>query len=161
MMKIAVELPNGARIEFEGENEEFRLFTAFLTKPPELIEGLGSMAAASNVPSLLGGNAKPDALPAGDPLDPKHVAERLRSVGASTDIERVTVMAQLAVDAGRDGIDYATVERLYSDLGLRKPPRFTKTFSNAKTKNYVKSVSQGVWRPTVPGENFAKLGHRA
>jgi len=160
MMKISLELPNGARIEFEGENEEFKLFTAFLAKPPELVEGLGSMSAQKGIPAPTGANRATAELETGDPLAPQNVAERLKAVGASTDIERVTVMAQLAVDAGREGLDYATVERLYLDLGLKKPSRFTKTFSNAKTRNLVKSVSQGVWRPTVPGENFARLGHR-
>lgn len=70
-------------------------------------------------------------------------------------------MAQAAVEAGKEGIDYETVTRLYNDLGYKKPSRFTKTFSNARIKNYVKNVGQGMWRPTVPGENFAKLGIRS
>jgi hypothetical protein len=160
MMKISLELPNGARIEFEGGNEEFKLFTDFLADPPELVDGLGSMTPQLAAAAVQNANVKPAELGPADPLDPQHVAERLKAVSASTDIERVTVMAQLAVEAGRDGIDYRTVEQLYGDLGLKKPPRFTKTFSNAKTRNLVKSVSQGIWRPTVPGENFARLGHR-
>src|SRR5437870_1525036 len=101
MMKIAVELPNGARIEFEGENEEFKVFTAFLAKPPELVEGLGSMAsAASGTPGLPGDQGKQGELPPGNTLDPQYVMERIRAVGATSDIEKVTVMAQLAVEAG-------------------------------------------------------------
>jgi hypothetical protein len=160
-MKITLELPNGARIDFEGDEADFERFTKFLANPPALVEGLGSIPASTALSLPSRGDASGGELPAGDPLDSRLIAERLKAVGAATDIERVTVMAQAAVEAGREGIDYATVTRLYDDLGIRKPSRFTKTFSNAKTRNLVKSVSQGVWRPTVPGENFARLGHRS
>jgi hypothetical protein len=159
-MKITLELANGDKIAFEGDEADFERFNKWLAKPPALVEKLGATPApASRALPGNGGTANKE-LEAGDALDPRIVAERIKAVGAATDIEKVTVMAQAAVDAGREGLDYATVERLYSDLGFKKPPRFTKTFSNAKTRNLVKSVSQGVWRPTVPGENFARLGIR-
>ena len=70
-------------------------------------------------------------------------------------------MAQAAVDAGLEGIDFATAEQLYGDLGIRKPLRFPKAFSNAKTRGLVKNVKRGVWAPTVQGENYARYGEDA
>jgi hypothetical protein len=70
----------------------------------------------------------------------------------------VTVIAQLAVEAGREGVDYDTLNRLYAELGLKKPALFpTKTLSNAKYSKLV-TVKPGIWKPTLKGENFAK-GH--
>ena len=95
----------------------------------------------------------------GSPLNPANVAAQLDAVGARSDQERITVMAQLAVDGGSDGIDYETLNNLYGELGLKKPAQFpTKTLSNAKYAGLMKMVSQGIWRPTYIGENFAK-GH--
>jgi hypothetical protein len=94
-----------------------------------------------------------------DKLAPAQVLERLVSVGAANDQERVTVMGQLAVEAGKEGIDYPTLEELFQELGLRKPAQFpSKTLSNARASNLMKKVKPGVWRPTYRGENFAK-GH--
>jgi hypothetical protein len=85
----------------------------------------------------------------------------MQAVGATTDIERVAVLAQLAVEAGRPGIDAATADDLYEELGYPKPPRWSRTFFNAKQRNFVRMQGRGVYRPTVQGENFARLGHRA
>lgn len=67
------------------------------------------------------------------------------------------MMAQLAVENGKEGIDYPTLENLFSELALRKPAQFpAKTLSNAGSSGLMKKVKQGVWRPTYRGENFAK-----
>ena len=66
-------------------------------------------------------------------------------------------MAQLAVDTGKEGIDYPTLNLLYTELGLPKPAQFpTKTLANAKNSGLMRMVKQGVWRPTLRGENFAR-----
>ncbi|TMK76962.1 MAG: hypothetical protein E6G45_11405 [Actinobacteria bacterium] len=83
--------------------------------------------------------------------------ERLEKVEAANDQERVTVMAQLAVESGRPGVDYRTIIELYTELGLPKPAQFpAKTFSNAKASGLVKLVKPGLWKPTFRGENFAR-----
>jgi hypothetical protein len=155
-MKLGLELPSGLRITFEGDDASFDRFTAFLGDVPGLIESFG-------VHELPGGEGENAAQlpPGGDALSPRLVDERIRAVGATTDIERVTVLAQLAVEGGRDGIDYDTAARIYTDLGLPKPPRWSRTFANAKTRNLVRSAARGLWRPTIQGENFARLGHRS
>ena len=70
-------------------------------------------------------------------------------------------MAHLAQQSGLAGIDYAMVDRIYTDLGMRKPTKMRATFSNAKQKGYVRSVGNGAWAVTVVGENFARHGIRA
>jgi len=154
-MKISLKLANGAELDFEGDGAEFERVSRFLEAPPDSLTaappargpGLG------NAPGDPNGGSESDA-----PLrlEPATVAERLEQVGARTDQERVTVMAQLAMESGAEGLDYASVEVLYTELAFRKPSRFAKTFSNAKTSGLVKSVKPGVWRPTYRGENYAR-----
>ncbi len=93
-----------------------------------------------------------------DSLDPRAVAKTIERIGAKTDIERVTVIAQAAVDAGLPGIEYDAIDKLYGDMGIEKPARFAKAFSNAKGRGLVKSVKHGTWAPTVQGENYARFG---
>lgn len=161
-MKIELHLPSGLRITFEGDEAAFDRFTQFLTEPPSFVESLGHGPAlqAPDQPLELRAPSGEDAEPVDDALSPRGLHDRLARVGATTDIERVTVIAQAAVEAGKEGLDYSTVDRLYVELGLRKPARWPKTFANAKTRNLVRSVGQGVWRPTVVGENFARFGTR-
>ncbi len=161
-MKIELETPSGLKITFEGDENSFKLFTGFLTELPGLADTLGASTAAQALP----GPDRPDADEElegahADPLDPRHVASRLDAVEAKSDIDRITVMAQLAVDADRDGLDYELAARLFEDLGYPKPPRWAKTFSNAKARGYLRSAGErGVWRPTVQGENFARYGRK-
>lgn len=159
-MKISLKLASGATLEFEGDGEEFERISAFLSNPPPALTASAPVSAQAVIPAGvqhgdLGGEGLGEEVP---PLDARNVATRLEGVGARSDMERVTVMAQLAVEAGEDGLDYGTVGRLYTELGFRKPPRFPKTFSNAKTAGLLRSVKYGLWRPTVKGENYA-LGH--
>jgi hypothetical protein len=155
-MKISLKLANGATLEFEGDSAEFERISEFLAEPPE---SLTAEAPPGVVPKTVrstsfGGN---DQGSDGDKLDPAFVAAQLEHVGAVNDQERVTVMGQLAVESGRDGVDYATLETLFSELALRKPAQFpAKTLSNARASGLMKKVKQGIWRPTYRGENFAK-----
>ncbi len=152
-MKIALKLANGATLDFEGDAEEFERLSAFLEEPPDsLTAGVpaGLLSAAT-------GGSGDGSTPA--PLDPETVAGRLEQVGARTDQERVTVMAQLAMESGKEGIDYGALEHLFAELALRKPARFpTATLANAKASGLVRMVKPGIWRTTHVGENFAK-GH--
>jgi hypothetical protein len=152
-MKIQVKLPNGAELDFEGDQDEFERVTAFLSDPPEAMN-VPAREQTENPEGKEGdgeGNGGETAS-----LEPAFVAERLNMVGASTDIDRVTVIAQLAVEAGMAGADYQLAERLYTELGFRKPSRFTKAVANAKSRNLVRTVGQGIWKPTYLGENYAR-----
>jgi hypothetical protein len=155
-MKITIRHPAGLEIAFEGEPPEFDRFTSFLTELPAFVGTLGPIAAEQH--HLNPGDGVP--VPAGV-IDARAVGEQIAAVGAATDIEKVTVMAHFAQESGTDGIDYAAVNRLYTELGMRKPTKLRATFSNAKQKGYVRSVGNGAWATTVAGENFARHGLRA
>lgn len=155
-MKISLKLANGATLEFEGDSTEFERISEFLAEPPE---SLTAEAVPAVTPKTVGNTpfGGMDESGSGDKLNPAFVAARLEQVGAANDQERVTVMAQLAVENGKEGIDYPTLENLFSELALRKPAQFpAKTLSNAGSSGLMKKVKQGVWRPTYRGENFAK-----
>ena len=158
-MKISLELPSGLRITFEGDESEFEQFTGFLADVPGFVESLGLPVGTRDEQGFDDGLEDEDTGGA-DPLAARSVEARFRKVGATTDIERVTVIAQLAVEAGREGVDYDTTDRLFEELGHPKSPRWSRTFFNAKERNLVRSVGRGLWRPTIHGENFARLGHR-
>jgi hypothetical protein len=167
-MKIVVRHPNGIERTFEGTDEE-------LTKAADLIPGfvdgfrVGQPARADTPPGETpedetgersdgeegGGEALyPEA------LDPAQLHARFSEVNATTDIERVTVLAQAAVDAGMEGLDYETVADLYRKLGLRMPGKWRSTFSNAQNRGYIYSVGRGKWKPTPAGYNLARLGEK-
>ena len=152
-MRLTIRHPAGLEISFEGDEAEFERFTRFLADPPSLVGILSAEAPVGETHQTL------PPPPAGA-IRPQGVAERMRAVGASSDVERVTVMAQLAVEAGRDGIDYPEVNRLFEALGERKPANLRQTFANAKRSGFVRSAGQGRWAPTVVGENFGRLGTR-
>lgn len=157
MIKIELELPSGLRIFFEGDEAGFDRFTRFLSELPGFVESLALPAASSAPPT-----SEELETPASEngELSARSVADRLSAVNAGSDIERVTVFAQLAVEAGREGIDYETCDRLYTELGIPKPSRWARTFFAAKQRNLVRSVGRGLWKPTIQGENMARLGHR-
>lgn len=93
-------------------------------------------------------------------VDFGYIQGRLDEVGARTDVERITVMAQVAVDAGAPGIDVQTAENWYRELALRMPGVWRSTFSNAATRGYLRNAGRGMWRTTAAGENFARRGER-
>src|SRR5438132_8109434 len=103
-MKISLKLANGAILDFEGDAAEFERLTGFLASPPDSL----TAAAPAGAPEAGGGPGEDGA----GSLDPSYVEERLEKIGARTDQERVTVMAQLAMESGREGIDYETLEHL-------------------------------------------------
>jgi hypothetical protein len=170
MLKISLRHPSGLEIDFEGDGEEFDRFAAFLSDKLSGLIGVAGPPRAGNgtvlaldppsdtsdtaddeLPVVLGQNGQ---------IDARALGAQLERLDARTEIERVTVIAQAAIDAGLEGIDYDTIPRIYDDLGIPKPPRFAKAFSNAKDRGFVKSVKGGVWAPTVQGENFARYGKR-
>ncbi len=176
MIKIALRHPSGLELEFEGDSNEFSTFTQFLSASGgTLLQILNpAIEPKSATPELkatgngagtsVDENAEPaDAtvpMGADGEIDARAVSARVAHLQATTDIERVTIIAQAAIDAGLDGIDYDTIEGLYGDLGIPKPARFAKAFSNAKQRGLVKSVKFGVWAPTVQGENYALYGRK-
>lgn len=166
MMKVMIKLPSGLELSFEGDESSFDRFTSLLTDMPGFVETLGAQLPAGDEhgSGSNGGGGEFDhgsngGGDGGHPLDPKVLSARFTRVGATTDIERVTVIAQAGMEAGMDGVDFATASRVYDALALRKPAKWKAAFGNAKTKGYVQSAGAiGRWKPTVPGENFAN-GH--
>lgn len=170
-MKIVIRHPNGSEHTFEGTEEEF-------AKAVDLIPGFEEGFKLDDRPRRKrrelddpdpeeheqdeededaeenGSGLSPDA------LDPTKLHARFSEVNATTDIERVTVLAQAAVDAGMDGLDYETVADLYKKLGLRMPGKWRSTFSNAQNRGYIYSVGRGKWKPTPAGYNLARLGEK-
>ena len=73
-------------------------------------------------------------------LDPTRLHARFSEVEATTDIERVAVLALAVVEAGLEGLDTKTAEDLYRKLGLRMPLKWRSTFSNAAAKAYIYSA---------------------
>jgi hypothetical protein len=159
MMKVMIKLPSGLELSFEGDEPSFDRFTALLTDMPGFVETLGAGQIPDDTANNGQGALEPSPGRSDNALDPKAIAERFTRVGASTDIDRVTVIAQAAMEAGMDGVDFVTAERIYDALALRKPAKWKAAFGNAKSRGYVQSAGAiGRWKPTVPGENFAK-GH--
>jgi hypothetical protein len=160
-MRIAIQ--NGAaKLEFEGEPEEFDRLTSLLEIPSDLLVGARPNGPATSALATPESGTDEDALdeaPAGE-IDARILAERLDEVGAKSDIYRVTVMAQAAVDAGMEGIGYKLAERLFIELGLRRPTNIGGTFQNAKGRGLVRLAARGIWVPTIAGENYARLGHK-
>lgn len=150
-MKITIELPGPVSLTFEGDGEEFERFTGFVSELPELIGEIGPVA-----PTELGAGGEGAARDeTGSPLEPAVLQARFARVGASNDIERVTVIAQAAVEAGREGAVFEMADTTYTALALSKPARWKVTFGNARSKGYLQNVGRGIYKPTVPGENFA------
>ena len=154
-------------LEFEGGLQEFERLAKAVEIPRDL---LASIRAASGPKRRLAeqgagkekekheGGDEPDT-PTGE-IDVRELAEQLGTLGAKSDIDRVTVMAHAAHEAGLAGIDYDAAERLFVELGERKPSRIRATFQNAKARGLVRPAGRGTWAPTVAGENYARLGHK-
>jgi hypothetical protein len=162
-MKLSLTLPTGLKIEFEGDPDDFDRFSGLIERLPALTETLG---AAPPVDPSGDEPEQQQQLPLGSgdrgsPLDPKALSARFTRVGATNHIERVTVIAQAAVEDGQEGVDFPTTARIYAALAIPKPGSWKNTFGNAKTKGLVLNVSPGRWKPTIPGENFARYGQQA
>jgi hypothetical protein len=142
MMKLEITLPSGLRLAFEGERTEL-----------DDVVGTG-LAAPPAVPGLNPGDNSSKATS----LEPKELAKRLDKVGAKNHIQRVTVLAQAAIEAEMEGLDFATATRIYKALGVPKPASWKATFSNARTAGLVQNAGRGLWKPTTQGENYALYG---
>lgn len=151
-MKITVKLPGGGTLEFEGDESEFTRVTAFLENPPESLTA-EPPAGTGLIPDV----DDPDVPERPAALTPAAVVERFDQIEPQNDQERVTIIAQLAMESGEEGVTYETLEGLYRELGLPMPAQFpTKTLSNAKGSGLVLPVRRGLWRPTHRGANFAR-----
>ena len=151
-MKLEITLPSGLRLAFEGERADLD-HTAELLKLGEVV-GTGLDAAPAN-PGLPPGNGGGNE---GNALSPSLLSKRIGKVNANNHIQRVTVMAQAAVESGKEGLDFPTAERLYKEMGVPKPGSWKATFSNARGAGLVQNVGRGLWKPTTQGENYALYG---
>jgi hypothetical protein len=154
-------------LEFEGELEEFNRLAEEVDIPPDLLARMRRGSAPDQPPDEHGDDHEHDREDDGDRatgapgvIDVRALAERLGKLEVKSDIDRVTVMAHEACKAGLGGIDYETAERLFVELGERKPTRIRATFQNAKARGLVRAAGRGAWAPTVAGENYARLGHK-
>jgi hypothetical protein len=165
-MKIVIRHPNGTEHSFEGSEEELAKAVDLI---PDFVEGF----RVGPQPKREDAQFQPEDDDAGnhddddgderlrpEALDPPRLHAQFSEVNATTDIERVTVLAQAAVDAGMEGLDYETVADLYRKLGLRMPGKWRSTFSNAQNRGYIYSVGRGKWKPTPAGYNLARLGEK-
>lgn len=167
MMKISLRLPSGVEFDFEGDQAAFEDFKTFLadelpqllptarSEPVQDTARIGQPASESHAEER---DASSD--PEEQQVDIAAIGSRLDELAVTSDIERVSVMAQAALDAGREGLDYETADRLFTELGIAKPSVWRATFQNAKKRGYLQSVGRGLWKPTYAGENFARLGDR-
>lgn len=152
-MKISLKLANGAILDFEGDEKEFERLAGFLADPPD---SLAAAAGATTQPPTVdeGRNDQAAGLVA---LDPANVAARFQELEPRNDQERVAIIAHLAVESGKEGVDFPTLTSLYRELGLQTPAQFpSKTLSNARSSGLMAMVKPGVWRPTYRGANFAR-----
>jgi hypothetical protein len=154
-MKITIELPGPVGLTFEGDVDEFERFSGFVSELPELIGEIGP-TSGGELEGGTDGDGDRDDRDGSSPLDPATLQARFSRVGASTDIERVTVIAQAAIEDGREGADFALADKIYIALALAKPARWKVTFGNARTRGFLQNVGRGVYKPTVPGENYAR-----
>jgi hypothetical protein len=158
MAQFTVKWPNGAEVTFEGD-VSFADLQAFLDRaePPAALRETTQARSENTHHRDNGGDGEE---PLAVALDPARVQAQLDHVEARTDVERVTVMAWVAREAGAAGIDHDAAARIYRELGLPMPGNWRSTFSNAATRGYIVNEGRGIWRPTSPGENFARLGQR-
>jgi len=151
-------------LEFEGELEDFNRLAEEVDIPRDLLARMRKGSAAIPPPDERDDEREDRdddvATEASGSIDVRALAERLGTLEAKSDIDRITVMAHEAREAGLEGIDYDTAERLFVELGERKPGRIRATFQNAKARGLVRPAGRGVWAPTVAGENYARLGHK-
>lgn len=169
MIKLSIKHVSGVEIAYEGPEEGLErvlslLSGEFIGALQELGTGIAKPDAAppstASPSPVADSSAKDEDVPA-TALDARAIAEQFEKVGAKTDIERLAVIAQAAVEAGHDGLGYETVDRVFLEMGLKRPPKWRPTFSNARTRGYLRNVGRGLWLPTVIGQNFALLGERA
>jgi hypothetical protein len=152
-MKITIDLPGPVGLTFEGDPDEFEKFSGFVSKLPSLVGEIGPPVEAERQTQNGSGDDDDDDA---SPLDPATLQARFSKVGASTDIDRVTVIAQAAVEAKLDGANFELADSIYDALALAKPARWKVTFGNARTKGYLQNVGRGIYKPTVPGQNYAR-----
>lgn len=170
--RLSLTLPSGLEISFEGDDDALDEFRSFLRDElPIILESLPSGTFSSgrgfsSMPTASSSDDEPrdarseDQDADGSTIDIPALAARIEEVKASTDIERATLMAFFAKEAGLPGLDSGMADWLYTELGIPKPGVWRATFQNAKRKGYLKNVKQGVWKPTYTGENFARHGIR-
>jgi hypothetical protein len=161
MAQFTIKWPNGAEVTYEGD-VSFETVRELLDRDPPRI----ATTPASATPRIQrqsptsGGGEEPENIPEAPRVDFAYLDAQLQEVGARTDVERITVLAQVAIDAGAPGLDIATAENWYRELALRMPGVWRSTFANAQARGYLRREGRGLWRPTSAGENFARRGER-
>jgi hypothetical protein len=154
-------------LEFEGELEEFNRLAEEVDIPPDLLASIRRGSTLDQSPDGDSHEHGRDQEGDGDAvtsvlgsIDVHALAERLGTLEVKSDIDRVTVMSHAACEAGLGGIDYDTAERLFVELGERKPTRIRATYQPAQARGRGRPAGRGTWAPTVAGENYARLGHK-
>jgi hypothetical protein len=154
-------------LEFEGELAEFDRLAGVVEMPADLLarvragyEPDAPRDEAGQDKEVQDDGGTSTGVSGSGSIDVHALAQRLGTLGAKSDIDRVTVMAHAAKEAGLEGIDYKLAERLFVELGERKPTRIRATFQNAKARGLVRPAGRGTWAPTVAGENYSRLGHK-
>jgi hypothetical protein len=165
VIKLNLKHPSGFEFSYEGPEEGLQAALAVVSEELKTTLQVAANPVPKPVVAAHAATGDDDAAQADSaedtPLDARAIAERFEAVGARTDIERLTVVAQAAIEAGHDGLDYGTLDRVFLEMGLKRPPKWRPTFSNARTRGYVQNIGRGLWKPTVIGQNFALLGERA
>jgi hypothetical protein len=121
-MKMTIKLANGATLDFEGDEKEFEQVTAFLANPPD---SLTAEASERKTDGGAGPNGDDDEGGGGGDqstlLTPANVAARFEQIEPRNDQERLTIIAQMATEGGKDGVSFEQLEILYRELGLPTP----------------------------------------
>lgn len=160
MTQLTIKWPNGTELAFDGEMSFEQMRELLDSELPPL---LANVPGARRTPVAASSDDKEEGEQeesAPSRIDFAYLDARLEEVGARTDVERITVFAQVAVDAGAPGLDIPTAENWYRQLALRMPGVWRSTFGNAQARGYLQNVGRGLWSPTSAGMNFALRGDR-
>lgn len=153
-------MPNGRFLEFEGDVEACLRFA----------EGYSGSAKAVRAASSI---RRYDAKRTAQSVEPRIRVGEMRAALAhaspKTDTERVAVIAAVAQQSGRRGLDKAFFEEWFEILGLRQPAAMRSTLSNAKKAGLLRSPVHGRYEATPlaaaflagSSENVVPLRRRA
>jgi len=156
-LRAIIRLPRAAEMEFEvtGSAEECATVLDSIRSILREEDGRGEAFASESGDALEEGSAVDLR---SDLISVAARREALERAGATTHIERITVFVQLALDAGRRGLDLKTADTWFREVGIA-PPK-PSSFWNASRSGYLVSEGKGLWRTTPAGERFAHEGVR-
>lgn len=151
-MEFAIEGSDGTKLRFSGTRAELDVVLELVRADgAALLAALAGTSAASGSDSPVGSKATPSSV--------RELQELLDRAGATTDVERVAIMAHFAAASTGGGLTDEKAAQWYSELGIPKPGRWPSTFSNTRVRGYIHASPDG-WRPTPAAENLAIHGLR-